>query len=121
MRVAMRDMNVSSQQHPYPCQSDQEGKVNVYGSNVGEVNIHNCKQHFNQYCSIAFGKSISAKEQLYKYKQVGGCTILDEVWYPIPDGWKFVCFLEQEDYWQDTDMGQVFEAARTTRNCRPRN
>ncbi|KAL7532128.1 hypothetical protein ACHAXR_004449 [Thalassiosira sp. AJA248-18] len=108
LNQAMRDMDVFSSKHPYPSRHEMAGS-----DVVGVVSIFNCKQIFNNYCSIMLQKSLSAEKHLYTYKEVGDRKILDKIRYPTPSGWDRVCSSDYKDYWYDTDMDQVFEEART--------
>jgi endoribonuclease Dicer len=107
LTVAMREMNVSSIQHPYPPRARNTG--------VGEVNVFNCKHIFNQYCSIIHGVTVNTKEHLYSYMLDGDRRMLEEIWYPTPEGWQSKRSVDYDEFWGGEDMELVFQADRTTK------
>ena len=113
LRVAMDDMNVFSEKHPYPRRLIEGGEEDIYSTDKGEVNVFNCKKIFNEYCNINLGESLNPKDQLYSYKRVGDRTVLNQVRYPTPSGWNYVTLDEFNSFWRDTDMDGIFLSART--------
>lgn len=85
--------------HPYPV-SPQSGQVNVY----------NCKQIFNQYCSMSLGSPVQPKKDLYRYEPhtSGTQKMLQAVLYPTPEGWKSKTVDDFLDYWEHTDRDHIF-------------
>jgi Helicase conserved C-terminal domain len=99
--------------HPYPfgCRTAQSTNFQ------GEVNVYNCKQIFNQYCSIVLGASVQPKKMLYKFQLLpNGRKMLSNIRYPSPDGWQHVSYDEDFlPFWRQTDPTSNFTAERTKR------
>ena len=97
--------------HPYPFTS-----LGYTATNGGEVNVYNCKQIFNHYCSIVLGSTIQAKKVLYKYSnKQGDQKVLAEVRFPTPDGWNYKTENDYKDFWAGVDMEDVLDAERVNR------
>jgi hypothetical protein len=99
------------QVHPYPFSDAQEhGTSNI----TGEVNVFNCKQIFNEYCSITLGASIKPSKDLYQYSSAPGQQKrLSKIRFPTPNGW---CIMSEDDYrvfWHNVELDKVFPAERT--------
>lgn len=97
--------------HPFPFPS-----LGAAESNDGQVNVFNCKQIFNQYCSIMLGTSIQPKKVLYKYSnQPGDRNILKSIRYPTPHGWHKLSAEDFQIFWGGVDFDEVFSAERSKR------
>lgn len=105
---ALRDMNTGTRRHPFPFNSREKP------TDDGEVNVYNCKQILNQYCSITLGKSISPKTELYKFdvETRSSRKVLVNVRYPTPDGWQSKASADYMAFWAGEDMSQVFSPDR---------
>lgn len=98
--------NPITSRHPYP------NKLVAGVCNNGIVNVYNCKQVFNQYCSIVLGASVRPKKDLYRYaNRPGDQKILSEVRYPTPVGWQSKSSANYRTFWEGIDMGEVFSSA----------
>ena len=100
--------------HPYPF---FEGNINRTSSakidgDDGVVNVFNCKQIFNQYCSMTLGKSISPKTELYQFRTGDNRKILSLVRYPTPIGWQEKTEDDYKRFWEGVDTEQVFVSDR---------
>lgn len=106
--AAVSTMNISvDQRHPYPFQTAARG------DSSGQVSVYNCKQIFNQYCSICLGATVQPKVDLYTYSNKPGAQkILERVRYPAPSGWQYVTATDNKIFWSGVDLDQVFVADR---------
>lgn len=104
---AISSMNTPvDERHPYPFVTSTE--------NNGEVNVYNCKQILNQYCSICLGTSVQPKIDRYTYtNKPGAPKILSKVRFPTPHGWQSVTMTLNQDYWLGVDLEQVFSPDRS--------
>jgi endoribonuclease Dicer len=100
---AILAMNMTGSCHPYPVRAS---------TSEGEVNVFNCKQIFNQYCSMVLGKSVSPKTALYKYIRNDSRKMLSFVRFPTPNGWQHKTAADCSSFWQGEDMQRVFQAER---------
>ena len=102
---AVLAMNVTGSCHPYPVRA-------TTSNSEGEVNVFNCKQIFNQYCSMVLGCSVSPKTALYKYIRNDSRKILSSIRFPTPNGWQSKTAANCGSFWQGEDMQRVFQAER---------
>ena len=102
--------------HPYPPRrSTNNYQDGTDGHDDGEVNVYNCKQIFNQYCSIALGASIQPKKVLYKYQWDGDRKILSMIRFPTPHGWQSIDERHYMSFWNGVNMEEVFHEDRVKR------
>ena len=104
LQIAALSMSTAiEQRHPYP----------YYSTNTGEVNVFNCKQIFNQYCSGVLGTSLKPKSDLYHYSHAPGQQKqLDKIRYPTPEGWRTLSENDYRSYWNGVDMTKIFSSGR---------
>jgi ERCC4-related helicase len=106
------------QVHPYPFSSTIQRAASAQdGSNnsnrTGEVNVFNCKQIFNQYCSITLGASIKPSQDLYQYSSAAGeKKRLAKIRAPTPNGWFTMSEYDYRAFWKNVDLDKVFPAER---------
>ena len=113
MQQEITRMNASVEmRHPYPFSGQQTGDP---CDDDGVVNVFNCKQILNQYCSMALGKSISPKNELYLYQQSARDSrkILTRIRYPTPTGWLEMTEADYKTFWKGVEMDQVFDVGRS--------
>jgi hypothetical protein len=111
LQSAISSMCVSvDQRHPYPFAASNAG-------DCGDVSVFNCKQIFNQYCSITLGKSVRPKVDLYTYANKPGTQkILSSMRYPTPHGWQSMTETDYMLFWSGVDLEQrVFSPDRIKR------
>jgi len=95
--------------HPYP--TPPLGMVSASNAE-GEVNVFNCKQIFNQYCSVTLGTTIQPKKDLYRYANLpGDRKVLSVVRYPTPMGWQSKSSADYQEFWRDINVEDVFSSA----------
>jgi endoribonuclease Dicer len=112
LQKAATSINIPfGERHPYPFQARRGTDAN----DEGEVNVFNCKQIFNQYCSMSLGASIQPKKTLYKYESTGGRKVLSMVRYPSPHGWVTLSYGDFKSFWGNTDFEPIFCAQRVKR------
>lgn len=96
---------VISGRHPYPfdtsCAHHEHGIVNVF----------NCKQVFNQYCSKVLGRSISPAHYLYTFDSTH--TSIEKVRFPTPQGWLSINLRQTRQFWANTDLKSLFPKERS--------
>eukprot|EP00923_Selenidium_pygospionis_P003499 GHVN01005522.1.p1 GENE.GHVN01005522.1~~GHVN01005522.1.p1 ORF type:complete len:521 (+),score=116.62 GHVN01005522.1:622-2184(+) len=108
-----------SDRHPYPFNS----RPYVIGSvsdetPAGEVNVFNCKGLFNTFCSMALGKTVSPKRDLFVYLPSSATSsdqqrkVLIQVRYPTPHGWAVKSKDEFDSFWNGVDLSMVFDSER---------
>ncbi|KAL3906764.1 MAG: hypothetical protein SGILL_009142 [Bacillariaceae sp.] len=101
--------------HPYPFRRDDKSPPTQ-----GELNVYNCKRIFNEYCSIALGKSVSPEKVLYRYETrvapPGTTQRLAAIRYPGPTRW--LCFTYDKDYrpWWGNDPPETIFVNDRLRN-----
>ena len=85
--------------HPYP-----------FNSNEGQVNVFNCKQIFNTYCSMVLGETVKPKQDLfrYQYHKPGEPKIIERIRFPTPESWKEKNTKHFEEFWQDVNVEELF-------------
>ena len=99
--------------HPYPFRST------LISAAAGVVNVFNCKQIFNEFCTAALGSSVSPKIELYTYSFVPAelkgqrRKVLSEVRYPSPNGWQKLTASDVAAFWRGVDIGSVFDPSRS--------
>ncbi|KAL7560687.1 hypothetical protein ACA910_021424 [Epithemia clementina (nom. ined.)] len=104
--------------HPYPLSSNAlTSSALSMAHDDGIVNVFNCKQIFNQYCSITLGKSVSPKKELYIFRQEprDPRKILTQVKYPTPAGWLAMTDDDFKRFWAGVDMEKVFVSERVSK------
>lgn len=106
LQGAVSSINIPfDQRHPYPYQA----RRGLLGSDTGEINVFNCKQIFNQYCSMVLGASIQPKKMLYQFhRRSDGSKLLSRVRYPSPNGWVSLSDQDFESFWGKTNFDQIF-------------
>jgi hypothetical protein len=90
--------------HPYPTRAcESEAAL----SDEGEVSFYNCKQIFNDYVSIALGRSVSTETVLYRYEEhdasLGSPHRLKAIRYPVPTGWIELTYNQHYRPWWGPD------------------
>jgi len=112
LQLSSIQMNASVNCHPHPF-----GSRSSLANPVGEVSVFNCKQIFNQYCSVALGQSVSPKKELYDYSFDFNSNRkkLNQVRYPTPMGWRELSENDYISFWSGTHLDQVFDPARSKR------
>ena len=106
------------QRHPYPFRKKDD---QIVCSPEGEVNVYNCKQIFNTYCSIVLGASIQPNKILYKYSSDFNNTTFDtaspkflsSIRFPTPYGWQSIRYTEYKSFWKGVNFDiDVFDNNR---------
>eukprot|EP00978_Attheya_sp_CCMP212_P031366 scaffold118224_cov58-Attheya_sp.AAC.2 len=100
------------ERHPYPFFASASDEATR--DDHGEVNVFNCKQIFNQYCSITLGRSISPKTVLYEYASSPGNErkMIKNIRCPTPSGWKEMTDDFYRTFWSGVDIGKIFHEDR---------
>ena len=113
LQKAATSINIPfDERHPYPFQ----GRRVIDADDQGEVNVFNCKQIFNQYCSMSLGASIQPKKILFKYEwTAGGRKVLSMVRYPSPHGWVTLSYIDFKSFWGKTNFDPIFCEQRVKR------
>lgn len=109
LSAAASAMNLSMyQRHPYPW-ATARGNV----ESGAEVNVFNCKQIFNQFCSITLGATIQPKKVLYQYTFLpGGQKVLCKVRFPTREGWRSLTETDYTTFWSSVDFNSIFPMER---------
>lgn len=87
--------------HPYPFGDDS--------GNTGIVDVFNCKQLLNHYCSSMLRINLSPKKDLYRYhRHAKSIETIQSVRYPTPSGWQEVTALDAHEFWRGVETSLVF-------------
>ncbi|CAB9506341.1 Dicer-like protein [Seminavis robusta] len=99
--------------HPYPLNC----RMNPSADSTGEVNVYNCKEIFNRYCSVMLGTPVQPKKILYKYTvKEDGRKFLSKVRFPSPHGWQHLTYDNHYIlFWGRANLDNFFSADRTKR------
>ena len=105
----------ASVRHPYPFPTSDAISTDRV---EGQVNVFNCKQIFNTYCSMSLRTTVPPKKHLYNYcNKPGEQKVLASIRYPTPEGWMVMSSEGYREFWQD-ESTRIKLFASSTRSKR---